>query len=210
MDEDQQRFCKRILPRGEGRFEKPGLLFVGTEFGLFISIDAGKNWAQMNYNNNIPNVAIRDLVIHPRDNAVILATHGRSIMIIDELGLNILRQMNANVTQSKFTLFKTRPYSIPLSGLDFGAFTDDEFVGANPNTDPVVAYYLKDRQLVGEFKIEVLDQDGKLVNSAPAGKHKGVNIVSVRSHANCRRALRHPRLREEPLRRHRYPKEPIL
>lgn len=159
--------------------KNPGLLFVGTEFGLFISIDAGKNWAQMNYNNNIPNVAIRDLVIHPRDNAVILGTHGRSIMIIDDLGLNILRQMNSDVVQSKFTLFKTRPYSIPLYGLDFGAFTDGEFVGANPNNDPVVAYYLKDRQLVGELKIEVLDHEGKLVSSAPAGKHKGVNIVSV-------------------------------
>ncbi len=155
------------------------LLFTGTEFGLYVSIDAGKNWAQLNYNNNIPNVAIRDIVIHPRDNEVILATHGRGIMIIDELGLSILRQLSPEIIQSKFTLLKSYPYTIPLNGFDATAATDDEFIGANPGSDPVIAYYLKDRQLVGEFKVEVLDHDGKVVNSAPAGKHKGVNIVSL-------------------------------
>ncbi|MCY7411190.1 MAG: hypothetical protein LH473_13030, partial [Chitinophagales bacterium] len=155
------------------------LLFVGSEFGLFISIDAGKNWAQMNSNNNIPNVAVRDIVIHPRDNEVILATHGRGIMIIDELGLSILRDLNSSTLQNKFTLFKSGDYTIPLGGFDFGYQSADEFTGANPNGDAVVAYYLKDRQLVGELKVEVLDKDGKVINSAPAGKHKGVNIVSL-------------------------------
>lgn len=159
--------------------KNPNLLFVGSEFGLFVSIDGGKNWAQLNYNNNIPNVPIRDVVIHPRDNEVILATHGRGIMIIDELGLNILRQLTPEIMQSKFTLFESSPYIIPLNGFDAGAATDDEFTGANPVSDPVVAYYLKDRQLVGDFRIEILDNDGSVINSTPAGKHKGVNIVSL-------------------------------
>ncbi len=155
------------------------LLFLGTEFGLFISLDGGANWAQMNNNNNVPNVAIRDIQIHPRDNEVILATHGRAIMIIDELGLGILRQLTTDIMNQKFTLFKTGDYVIPLQGFDFSFGSDDEFSGANPNSDPVIAYYLKDRQLVGEFKVEVLDHDGSLVNSTPAGKHKGINIVAV-------------------------------
>lgn len=155
------------------------LLFVGSEFGLFISLDGGKQWAQMNYNNNVPNVAIRDIQIHPRDNEVILATHGRALMIIDELGLSILRQLTPDVMTSKFTLFKTRDYVIPLGGFDFSFGSDDEFTGANPNSDPVVAYYLKERQLIGELKVEVLDHDGSVVNSAPIGKHKGINIAAI-------------------------------
>ena len=60
------------------------LLYLGTEFGLFISVDGGKSWAEFK-GNDFPAVAVRDLQIHPRDGDLVLATHGRGIWIIDDL-----------------------------------------------------------------------------------------------------------------------------
>src|SRR6185503_21035709 len=62
----------------------PNLLFLGTEFGLWISIDGGKQWAQYR-GSNFPAVAVRDIVVHPRESDLVLATHGRGIWIIDNI-----------------------------------------------------------------------------------------------------------------------------
>src|SRR5207248_10919858 len=64
--------------------EKADLLFLGTEFGLWISIDSGKSWAQFK-GNHFPAVAVRDLAIQPRENDLVLATHGRGIWIVDDI-----------------------------------------------------------------------------------------------------------------------------
>jgi photosystem II stability/assembly factor-like uncharacterized protein len=61
----------------------PGLLFVGTESGLFVSVDGGQQWGQ--FTGNLPSVAVRDLQIHPRDHDLIVATHGRGIYIVDDI-----------------------------------------------------------------------------------------------------------------------------
>ena len=59
------------------------LLFVGTEFGLFVSLDGGKNWQK--FMNNLPTVRVDDILVHPRDNDLIVATHGRSVWIADDI-----------------------------------------------------------------------------------------------------------------------------
>jgi hypothetical protein len=59
------------------------LLFLGTELGLFVSVDAGKQWAQ--FTGKVPNVAVRDVAIHPRESDLILATHGRGVYIVDDI-----------------------------------------------------------------------------------------------------------------------------
>ena len=61
-----------------------GLLYVGTEFGLWISNDGGKTFAQFK-GGDFPAVAVRDIAIHPRDHDLVLATHGRGIWIVDDL-----------------------------------------------------------------------------------------------------------------------------
>ena len=63
---------------------KPNLLFLGTEFGLFVSIDGGQQWAQYK-GSRFPAVAVRDLAIQPRTNDLVLGTHGRGIWIIDDI-----------------------------------------------------------------------------------------------------------------------------
>ncbi len=62
----------------------PQLLFLGTEFGLWISVDGGAHWAQFK-GGDIPAVAVRDLAVQPRDNDLVLATHGRGIWIVDDI-----------------------------------------------------------------------------------------------------------------------------
>ena len=62
----------------------PNLLFLGTEFGLWISVDGGQHWAQYK-GSNFPAVAVRDIAVHPRDGDLVLATHGRGIWIIDDI-----------------------------------------------------------------------------------------------------------------------------
>ena len=62
----------------------PDLLFLGTEFGLWISVDGGQRWAQYK-GSHFPPVAVRDLVVHPRTSDLVLATHGRGIWIIDDI-----------------------------------------------------------------------------------------------------------------------------
>ncbi len=61
----------------------PNLLFAGTEFGIFVSFDRGANWHRMK--NGLPTVPVFDIQIHPRDHDLILATHGRSIWIMDNI-----------------------------------------------------------------------------------------------------------------------------
>ncbi|MBA3649219.1 MAG: glycosyl hydrolase [Chitinophagales bacterium] len=155
----------------------PNLLFIGTEFGLFVSIDGGQQWSQLT--NNIPNVAIRDMIIHPRDKDLILATHGRALMIIDGYQIDLLRQLNPDVMQAKIKVLKTPPYTIPVQGFDIGYLGDEGYAGANPDQSPIIAYYLSARHLVGDFKIQVLDDKGAVISDNSAGKRKGINVVKL-------------------------------
>jgi hypothetical protein len=151
----------------------PRLLFLGTESGLFISIDGGARWAR--FTGKFPPVAVRDLVVHPRESDLIVATHGRGIYILDDI--TPLRQLTPEVLAADVAVLSTRPAvaTIPSSGQSFSA--DDEFVGFNPSEAASVVYYLRKRHLFGDLKVEVYDGQGKLVATIPGGKRKGLNRV---------------------------------
>jgi photosystem II stability/assembly factor-like uncharacterized protein len=85
--------------------KNPNLLYAGTELGLFASYTGGKDWFPLNL-KNLPNVPIDDLIVHPRDNDLILATHGRSIMIFDDA--TPIQQVNPGVLNSNAHLFPVR------------------------------------------------------------------------------------------------------
>ena len=152
----------------------PNLLFVGTEFGLFLSVDGGKQWAQ--FTGNLPNVAVRDIVVHPRDSDLILATHGRGVYIVDDI--TPLRQINQQILESKVAFLNTAPavLSFPRINQDFPG--DDEFVGHNKPDAAFIVYYMKERHLFGDLKLEIYDSEGNLVSSIPGGKRKGINRVA--------------------------------
>jgi photosystem II stability/assembly factor-like uncharacterized protein len=152
----------------------PDLLFVGTELGLFVSVDRGKQWAQ--FTGNLPNVGVRDLAIHPRENDLIVATHGRGIYIVDDIAP--LRGLTAEVVQKDVAFLPSRPAPMILQGSEFVFQDDSQFDGSNPPEAATIAYYLKKRHLVGDLKLEIYDEKGALVSMLPGGKRRGVNRVS--------------------------------
>jgi photosystem II stability/assembly factor-like uncharacterized protein len=150
------------------------LLFLGTEFGLFISIDGGKDWAQFK-GGQFPPVAVRDLAIHPRDRDLILATHGRGIWILDDI--SPLRALNAKVLASDVAFLETRPSAqvIPAGEGLWG--NDEQFIGRPRTEAAVITYYLKKRHIFGDLKLEIYDSAGKLISTVPGGKRRGINRV---------------------------------
>jgi photosystem II stability/assembly factor-like uncharacterized protein len=153
--------------------ENPNLLFVGTEFGLYVSIDGGEQWAR--FEGNLPQVPVRDLAIHPREHDLIIATHGRGIYILDDL--TPLRALTAEVLESEVALLPSRQYRMTTGG-GFGWFNGDaEFVGSSPPQAASIYYYQKKRHIFGDLKVEVYAEDGELLATLPGGKRRGLNRV---------------------------------
>ncbi len=148
------------------------LLFVGTEMGLWVSLDGGKQWAQYK-GDEMPSVAVRDLAIHPRDHALVIATHGRGIWIVDDI--TPLRSLTADTLPKEALFLQAKPsvQVIPAGG--GWANGDAAFVGPNPTDEAVFVYYQKKRHIFGDLKIEVLDSTGKVVGTIPSSKRRGLN-----------------------------------
>ncbi|MFL6604763.1 MAG: WD40/YVTN/BNR-like repeat-containing protein [Steroidobacteraceae bacterium] len=152
----------------------PQLLFAGTEFGLWISTDRGSHWAQFK-GGHIPAVAVRDIAIQPRDNDLVLATHGRGIWIVDDI--TPLRHLTPELTTQEAAFVSARPAQQrieALGGWPSGAAT---FKGDDPAAGAVITYYQKSRHLFGKLKIEIVDVKGNVVDELPASTRRGLNRV---------------------------------
>ncbi|MEO8926588.1 MAG: hypothetical protein ABI306_05435 [Caulobacteraceae bacterium] len=154
--------------------EKPGLLYAGTEFGLWISLDGGGRWAQFK-GGDLPDVPVRDLAFQKRDHDLAIATHGRGIWIIDDL--TPLRALNAQVLAQPLTFLSSRPAQQRIEANGGWPGGDAEFVGPNPADGATIAYYEPGRHLIGKLKVEILDASGKVVETLPASKRPGINRV---------------------------------
>ncbi len=157
--------------------KNPALLYAGTEIGLFASHNGGKEWMPLNL-KNLPNVAVHDIVVHPRENDLIIATHGRSVWIFDDAAP--IQRMTSAIVNSNAHLFPVRP------GLRFASFFtrygigDKVFTGPNPSYGALITYYLKDKlDDKATFKIEIRDESGKLVQElTKPSREKGLNRVA--------------------------------
>jgi photosystem II stability/assembly factor-like uncharacterized protein len=154
--------------------ENPDLLYLGTETGLFVSVDGGARWAR--FTGKLPKVAVRDLALHPRESDLIIATHGRGVYIVDDV--TPLRKLTREALEAEVTMLpsRTAAMTIPAGIQDFPG--DDEFFAFNPEEAATITYYLKKRHLFGDLKIEVYDAKGQLISTLPAGKRRGINRVS--------------------------------
>ncbi len=154
----------------------PNLLFLGTEWGLYISLDGGGSWAA--FRNNVPMVGIRDMVIHPREADLVMATHGRGIIILDDL--EALRQITAAVMQQKLSFLQTAPTLLGRSGgLGAGDFSGSgTFVGPGKTTAARIMYFNQKRHTFGKMYVEIW-KDGQLLRTIQAGKGAGLNILSL-------------------------------
>jgi len=169
-DDNISSYCYKIIED----LVNPDLLFLGTEFGLFISIDGGEVWSQMK--GNLPNVSVMDMVIHPREHDLVMATHGRGIIIIDDI--TPLRQLGDEVLNSDLAFLDSRPFTFASYGGTVGDPNDDVFIGRNPTGGVNIVYYLKKRHIFGDMYIEIYDEEGNMIKQLPAGSRKGINKVS--------------------------------
>ncbi len=151
------------------------LLFLGTEMGLYTSIDGGANWVQMKA--RVPEYClVRDIVIEPRTNDLILGTHGRGILIVDDI--SPLRTINQQLLNSEVSVIPTKPTAVcnPHFGGSFA--TAGEFVGSNSSEEAQILYYLKNRVNSGSVKVEIFDDKGNFLVELPGTKRKGINRIT--------------------------------
>jgi len=137
--------------------KKRGLLYAGTETGVFVSFNDGVNWRSLQL--NLPTTPVHDLVV--KDNDLVLATHGRSFWILDDLGP--LRQYNdATGQKDAFLYAPTTAYRIQAGAT--GERTPSKRTGQNPPAGATIYYFLKDAPKPdSEAKIEILDASGKVI-----------------------------------------------
>jgi len=152
----------------------PRLLFLGTEFGLWVSVDQGAHWAQFK-GGELPAVAVRDLTVQPRDSDLILATHGRGIWIVDDI--TPLRHLTPDLLAQESSFVSARPVQQRIEASGGWVNGAAAFVGDNPAAGAEITYYQRTRHLFGKLKIEVLDADGHVVDELPASSRRGLNRV---------------------------------
>jgi photosystem II stability/assembly factor-like uncharacterized protein len=136
---------------------RKGMLYAGTERGVYISFDDGENWQSLQL--NLPVVPVHDLMIQARDKDLVAATHGRAFWVLDDL--TPLYQL-ADAGKNSTYLYQPR-LTYRMRG--FGGFgRAGSKVGKNPANGAVVYYYLKNKPK-DELKLEFFDKQGKLVKA---------------------------------------------
>jgi hypothetical protein len=150
------------------------LLFVGTEFGLFTSLDGGKSWQR--FMNNYPTVRTDDILVHPRDGDLVVATHGRSVFIGDDI--TPLQQFTPALRAQDVALFDIRPAVAYLSDQQHGQQVGGQkvFVGENAPRGTAISYYLKSAAS-GDVKISIADVNGKMLCQSDGPKEAGINRI---------------------------------
>jgi photosystem II stability/assembly factor-like uncharacterized protein len=121
------------------------LLFAGTEFGIYFTLDGGKKWIQLT--GDVPTIAVRDIAIQRRENDLVLATFGRGIYILDDY--SPLRAVDAKLLDRPAVLFPVKKAAMyveatPIGGYKKGFLGEDFYEAPNPPFGAVFTYYLKD------------------------------------------------------------------
>jgi photosystem II stability/assembly factor-like uncharacterized protein len=145
------------------------LLYVGTEFGLYASLDGGHTWFSLQ--NNLPTVAVRDIAVHPRDNDLIIGTHGRGIWILDDI--KPLQEMNPKVLESDSHIFSIRPatlYQVSSSG---EPSSRPVYSGENPDYGMILTAYMKNKPKE-KPKISIKNTEGEMVHEFSLPTREGI------------------------------------
>ena len=162
------------------------LLFAGSEFACFASLNAGETWSR--FMHNMPTVAFHDLVIHPRDGDLIAGTHGRSFWILDDI--TPLQQLTDDVLESEAHIFEQRPATLWEDASRGGVRGHLYFAGENPPYIPenrnfvrgklisggLISYYLKSKK-DAHIRIEISDFSGQHKRTLFAPGEPGINRV---------------------------------
>ena len=147
--------------------ENPNLLYCGTEFAMFASVDRGQNWVKIN--SNLPTVAVHEVAIHPIAGEIAIATHGRGVWILD---VAPLRQMTEDLAAGAH-LFEPRETILWGRGGvgKSDLYGGDRWYGDNHETGAILYYYTPNG--AGEVSLTVSDSSGALLRSLPLGDDAG-------------------------------------
>jgi photosystem II stability/assembly factor-like uncharacterized protein len=154
--------------------KNPDVLYVGAETGLFLSTDRGASWSRPKW--NLPTVRVDEIVIHPRDNAMVLATHGRALWILDHIE-PIQEYAAARNTEAK--LFTPPPSSMfrrPARDRNYEFWGNQVFFGENPPQAAVLSYFVRNKP--NDVKLKITDATGREVREiaiAPAAIKAGIS-----------------------------------
>lgn len=156
-------------------YENENLLFLGTEFGLYVTINGGKNWSK--FENNMPATAVHFIDLQKKTNDLVMGTHGRGVIIIDDI--SPLRQINREVLNKDVHFFDTKATTMYEDNGFAGSFGGEtQFVGQNPSRSAQIIYYLKKRHTFGKMSMKILNDKGEEMTTLVPGKSKGINIVN--------------------------------
>ncbi|MES1227466.1 MAG: glycosyl hydrolase, partial [Armatimonadota bacterium] len=180
--DDYGKTWKRIaqdLPAGNVAYviregtTNPDLLMLGTEMGLWISLDRGVSWNKFHKDNSFPTVRVDDIQIHPREREAVIGTHGRSIWIIP---VSALEQFTSSTLTTDVTLFK--PETCYALGTNLNPQLTGDRVFVAYNSQPLARVYYFFNQVPKEATYRILDASGTEVASGQAPKELGMNAVN--------------------------------
>ena len=152
---------------------RPGLLYVGTENGLYVSFNDGENWEPLQ--SNMPHAPVYWMVVQEHFNDLVIATYGRGFWILDDL--TPIQQMNQTVRDSNAHLFPPRATYRFRPSVSPVTMSDDPSSGQNPPYGAAISYYLKSVP-AGDVRIKIEDAKGQLVRTLNGTKNVGLNRVT--------------------------------
>jgi photosystem II stability/assembly factor-like uncharacterized protein len=154
--------------------KNPDLLFVGTEWGVYVTLDGGTRW--LPFRAGMPSVKITDLVIHPRENDLVVATYGRGAYVVD---VTALQGMTAATLAEDVHLFDIEPETqrITYAMGNYQLLGDSHLFTPNEPNAVVVNYWLK-AKAAGSVKITVADASGAVLAELTGKGEAGLNTVS--------------------------------
>ncbi|WP_340112136.1 WD40/YVTN/BNR-like repeat-containing protein [Maribellus mangrovi] len=163
--------------------KNPALLFAGNDLGIYVSTDAGENW--LPFQANMPNVVVRDLLIHPRENDLIAGTYGRAAWITN---ITPLQQLTPEIEEKELHLFDIAPKP-QLNYSQQATWGNYHMMGSNYLNSPnepngLEIWYMQGKQLKGETSISIKDKNGEVVYDEVLPSNAGINKI----YWNTRRA----------------------
>ena len=149
-----------------------GLLYLGTESGLYVSFDDGESWQPLQ--SNLPHAPVYWLVVQEHFNDLVVSTYGRGFWILDDV--TALQQLTADARAAVASLFKPRPAYRFRQITSPNAMTDDPTAGQNPPYGAAINYFLKTAP-GGDVTVTIVDAGGQTVRTIQGTKTAGINRV---------------------------------
>ena len=151
----------------------PDVLYAGTEHGLFVTLDRGRRWVRMN-GKSLPPVIVDDLAVQPRERDLVVATHGRSIWVLDDA--SVFSHLTAEVRERPLALLpilpaKPRLYAARAYGIGHGAFR-----AKNPPMGALITFWVKEAAS-RPVSISIADASGTVLRTLEATSRVGINRV---------------------------------